>query len=37
MTRLLAAIAGDTGADLTTLEPQLILRSSVARRSPQPR
>jgi LacI family transcriptional regulator len=36
MTKLLATIAGDTTVDLTTLEPQLILRSSVARRSSQP-
>ncbi|MFL6675192.1 MAG: LacI family DNA-binding transcriptional regulator [Massilia sp.] len=32
MNKLLAAIAGDTSIDPTTLEPQLILRSSIARR-----
>jgi LacI family transcriptional regulator len=32
MSKLLAAIGGDASADVTTLEPQLIVRSSVLRR-----
>jgi LacI family transcriptional regulator len=35
MNKLLAAIAGDASVDVTTLEPQLILRSSVFRRPSQ--